>query len=257
MAPTAEPAASQTATDGILRFIESGESESLSAAEILSWALKNFHPKIALACSFGAPEGLALLDMLQRIEPGSRVFVLDTGRLPQATYDLIDRVRERYGVRIEVVFPRAEDVQKLVGDRGLNLFYESVESRQLCCRIRKVEPLNRHLSGLEAWITGLRREQTANRSGAPKVEIDSAHGGIVKVNPIADWDAEAVWRYIRTHDVPVNRLHTRGYPSVGCDPCSRAVPPGGDPRSGRWWWEQEGDRECGIHVIEEEQGSGI
>ena len=146
MAPTAEPAASQTATDGILRFIESGESESLRAPEILSWALKNFHPKIALACSFGAPEGLAVLDMLQRIEPGSRVFVLDTGRLPQATYDLIDRVRERYGVRIEVVFPRAEDVQKLVGDRGLNLFFESVESRQLCCRIRKVEPLGRYLS---------------------------------------------------------------------------------------------------------------
>jgi phosphoadenosine phosphosulfate reductase len=256
MAHTVEPLASQALSDGILRFIASGEAESLEAPEILSWAIKNFHPNLALACSFGAPEGMAVLDMLQRIEPGSRVFVLDTGRLPQATYDLIDRVRERYAKRIEVLFPQAEDVQKLVAERGLNLFYESVESRQLCCRIRKVEPLNRYLSGLEAWITGLRRDQTANRSEAPKVEIDSAHGGIVKVNPIADWDADAVWRYIRSHDVPVNRLHAEGYPSVGCDPCSRAVPAGADPRSGRWWWEQEGDRECGIHV-EEEQGSGI
>ena len=257
MAHAIESAPYQAPADAILRFIESGEAESLSASEILSWALKNFHPSLALACSFGAPEGLALLDMLQRIETESRVFVLDTGRLPQATYDLIDRVRERYSKRVEVVFPQAEDVQKLVAERGLNLFYESVECRQLCCRIRKVEPLNRYLSGLDAWISGLRRDQTANRGDAPKVEIDAAHGGIVKVNPIADWDDDAVWRYIRTHDVPVNRLHAEGYPSVGCDPCSRAVPPGGDPRSGRWWWEQEGDRECGIHVVQEEQGSGI
>jgi phosphoadenosine phosphosulfate reductase len=257
MGQTVEQLASRRRSDGLLGFIESGEAEALSPEEILSWAVKNFHPNLALACSFGAPEGLAVLDMLQRIEPRARVFVLDTGRLPQATYDLIDRVRERYRLRVEVVFPRAEDVQKLVSDRGLNLFYESVEARQLCCRIRKVEPLNRYLSGLEAWITGLRREQTRNRSEAPKVEIDAGHGGIVKVNPIADWDADAVWRYVRAHDVPVNRLHAQGYPSVGCDPCSRAVPPGADPRSGRWWWEQEGDRECGIHVVQEEQGSGI
>ncbi len=252
-----QPSSAQTASDATLRFIESGEAESLSASEILIWALKNFHPNIGLACSFGAPEGLAVLDMMQRIEPESRVFVLDTGRLPQATYDLIDRVRERYRKRIEVLFPRAEDVSKLVSERGLNLFYESVGARQLCCRIRKVEPLNRHLATLEAWITGLRRDQTASRSDAPKVEIDAAHGGIVKVNPIADWDHDAVWRYIRANDVPVNRLHAEGYPSVGCDPCSRAVPAGADPRSGRWWWELEGDRECGIHLVEEEQGSGI
>ena len=163
------PTSQNLISDKVLRFIESGDAETLSPQEILTWALKNFHPSLALACSFGAPEGLALLDMLQRIEPETRVFVLDTGRLPQATYDLIDRVRERYGKRVEVVFPQAEDVQKLVAERGLNLFYESVESRQLCCRIRKVEPLNRYLSGLDAWISGLRRDQTASRTDAPKV----------------------------------------------------------------------------------------
>jgi phosphoadenosine phosphosulfate reductase len=236
MAEMVEPGQAQSSSDRLLRFIESGEAELLRAPDILSWALKNFHPNIALACSFGAPEGLAVLDMMHRIEPEARVFVLDTGRLPQATYDLIDRVRERYRMRVEVVFPRAEDVQKM---------------------IRKVEPLNRQLSGLDAWITGLRRDQTASRTDAPKVEIDAAHAGIVKVNPIADWDVGEVWRYVRAHDVPVSRLHAQGYPSVGCDPCSRAVPPGGDPRSGRWWWEQQGDRECGIHVVQEEQGSGI
>jgi len=257
MAQPLLPEPSPTPLPGVLRLIESGEAESWDAAKILSWAVENFHPSLALACSFGAAEGLAVFDMLHRIEPAARVFVLDTGRLPQATYDLIDRVRDRYGVKVEVLFPRAEDVAAMLGEHGHNLFYESVANRQLCCRIRKVEPLNRHLAGLEAWVTGLRRDQTARRSGAPKIEIDAAHGGIVKINPIADWSHDDVWRYVRAHDVPVNRLHAQGYPSVGCAPCSRAVPVGADPRSGRWWWEQAGDRECGIHVIQEEQGSGI
>jgi phosphoadenosine phosphosulfate reductase len=212
---------------------------------------------VALSCSFGAPEGLAVLDMMQRIDPSARVFVLDTGRLPQATYDLIDRVRDRYDAEVEVLFPRAEDVQEMVRSRGLNLFYESVANRELCCRIRKVEPLNRHLATLDAWVTGLRRDQTANRAEVRKVERDAAHGGMIKINPIADWSREQVMQYVHAHDVPINRLHAEGYPSVGCDPCSRAVAPGDDPRSGRWWWEQGGSQECGIHLIEEEKGSGI
>ena len=247
----------RTPSAGVLSLIESRQAESWDASKILTWAVENFHPSLALACSFGAAEGLAVFDILHPIEPGARVFVLDTGRLPQATHDLIDRVRERYGAQVEVLFPRGEDVAAMVRERGQNLFYESVANRQLCCRIRKVEPLNRHLAGLEAWVTGLRRDQTANRSSAPKIEIDAAHGGIVKVNPIADWTHDEVWRYVRAHDLPVNRLHAQGYPSVGCAPCSRAVPVGADPRSGRWWWEQGGDRECGIHVVQEEQGSGI
>jgi phosphoadenosine phosphosulfate reductase len=240
-----------------LQFIESGEAESLSAQDILTWAIKNYAPNISLACSFGAPEGLALLDMMQRIDPASRVFVLDTGRLPQATHDLIDRVRDRYDVQVEVLFPRAQAVEEMVHREGLNLFYESVEKRQLCCRVRKVEPLERHLAGLDAWVSGLRRDQNVTRTDTPKLEIDSARGGIVKVNPIADWTREDVLAYVAAHDVPTNRLHAEGYPSVGCAPCSRAIVPGDDARAGRWWWENADTKECGIHVGEENEGSGI
>ncbi len=241
--------------DDTLEYIQSGVAESLSPQEILTWGLENFGDKIALSCSFGAPEGLALLDMMHRIDPASRVFVLDTGRLPQATYDLIGRVRDRYDKTVEVIFPDAERVQAMVRDGGLNLFYESVEKRELCCRVRKVEPLNRLLSGLDAWVTGLRRDQSRLREKTPKVEIDRAHAGIAKLNPIADWSHEQVLDYVREHEVPINRLHAEGYPSVGCEPCSRAIGPGDDLRSGRWWWENSDLKECGIHL--EEKGSGI
>jgi phosphoadenosine phosphosulfate reductase len=242
--------------DDILRFIESGQAEALGPQELLTWGIKKFAPKIALSCSFGAPEGLVLLDMMHRIDPASRVFVLDTGRLPQATHDLIDRVRDRYDKTVEVIFPSAEDVQAMVRAKGMNLFYESVENRQLCCRIRKVEPLRRYLAGLDAWVAGLRRDQGVTREETPKLQLDKVNGGIVKLNPIADWTHAQVLEYVRVHDVPTNRLHAQGYPSVGCDPCSRAIAPGDDPRAGRWWWEHPETRECGIHV-EEEKGSGI
>lgn len=243
--------------DSVLEVITSGAAESWNAPEILGWAIKNFAPNLALSCSFGAREGMVLLDMMHRIDPASRVFSLDTGRIPQETYDLMDRVRDRYGVRVEVIFPRAEDVEAMVSEAGLNLFYESIEKRQRCCRIRKVEPLRRYLAGLDAWVSGLRREQNVTRTDTPKVEIDEAHGGIVKLNPLADWSADQVLEYVREHRVPVNRLHGEGYPTIGCAPCSRAVAPGDDPRSGRWWWENPETRECGIHVDEEDQGSGI
>jgi len=243
--------------DAIQRFVESGQGESLDPQQLLTWALKTFAPKIALSCSFGAPEGLVLLDMMHRIDPAARVFVLDTGRLPQATYDLIDRVRDRYDKRVEVIFPEARAVETMVQTKGMNLFYESIENRQLCCRLRKVEPLNRYLAGLDAWVTGLRRDQGVTREDTAKVQIDAQHGGIVKVNPIADWTHDQVQGYVRQHNVPTNRLHAEGYPSVGCDPCSRAIKPGDDPRAGRWWWESPETRECGIHVDEQEKGSGI
>jgi phosphoadenosine phosphosulfate reductase len=241
---------------GTLRFVESGAAEALSAQEILTWALKNFAPHISLACSFGAPEGLVVLDLMHRIDPASRVFVLDTGRLHPATYELIERVRERYDKPVELVFPRAEDVSSMVQREGQNLFYDSVEKRQLCCRIRKVEPLERYLSGLDAWVTGLRRDQNVTRSDTPKVEIDGRRG-IVKVNPIADWTREDVLAYAAEREIVTNRLHAEGYPSVGCAPCSRAIRAGEDARAGRWWWEQPDMKECGIHVGEESQGSGI
>ena len=243
--------------DKLLRFVASSETDSLSPQEILTWTLKNFQPRIALSCSFGAPEGLVLLDMMHRIDPASRVFVLDTGRLPQETHDLIDRVRERYDKPVEVVFPRSDDVESMLRAHGTNLFYDSIEQRQLCCRIRKVEPLSRVLSDLDAWVTGLRRDQNVTRHNTPKVHVDYVHGGIIKVNPIADWTHDQVMSYVAAYDVPTNRLHAQGYPSVGCAPCSRAVSAGADPRSGRWWWEQAETRECGIHAGEEEQGSGI
>ncbi len=237
----------------ILRFIEANAAESLSPQEILTWAIKNFQPGIALSCSFGAPEGLAILDMMHRIDSDSRVFVLDTGRIPQATYDLMDRVRDRYDKEIEVIFPEAEAVEKMVRSRGMNLFYEAIENRQLCCRIRKVEPLNRYLSTLNAWVSGLRRDQNVTRRDTAKVEIDYIHGGLVKVNPIADWSRDDILGYVKAQNVPINRLHAEGYPSVGCEPCSRAIRPGEDERAGRWWWESADTRECGIHVA----GEGI
>jgi phosphoadenosine phosphosulfate reductase len=237
----------------VLRFIKDGEAESLSPQEILTWAIKNFQPGIALSCSFGAPEGLAILDMMHRIDSSSRVFVLDTGRIPQATYDLMDRVRDRYGKEIEVIFPEADAVQTMVRAKGMNLFYESIENRQLCCRIRKVEPLNRYLATLDAWVSGLRRDQNVTRRDTAKVELDFIHGGIVKVNPIADWTRDDILGYVKAQNVPINRLHAEGYPSVGCEPCSRAIRPGEDERAGRWWWESADTRECGIHVA----GEGI
>lgn len=237
----------------VLRFIKDAEAESLSPQEILTWAIKNFQPGIALSCSFGAPEGLAIIDMMHRIDSDSRVFVLDTGRIPQATYDLMDRVRDRYGKEIEVIFPEAEAVQTMVRSKGMNLFYESIENRQLCCRMRKVEPLNRYLSTLDAWVSGLRRDTNVTRKDTAKVELDYIHGGIVKVNPIADWTRDDILGYVKAQNVPINRLHAEGYPSVGCEPCSRAIRPGEDERAGRWWWESADTRECGIHV----SGEGI
>lgn len=256
--PFASPRSQKIQSDNrLLDEIRTGRLEDLDALAILTWSIENFAPRLALSCSFGAPEGMVLLDMWKRIDPAVRVFTLDTGRLPQATYDLMDRVRDRYDVAIEVIFPRAEEVETMVRANGLNLFYESVEKRQLCCRIRKVEPLKRYLRGLDAWLSGLRREQNVTREETRKVALDPSHGGIPKINPIVDWSHDDVWRYVREHDVPVNRLHAVGYPSVGCDPCSRAIQPGDDLRAGRWWWESADTRECGIHVDEEKEGSGI
>jgi phosphoadenosine phosphosulfate reductase len=160
-------------------------------------------------------------------------------------------VRERYGVQIEVFFPEAGAVQKLVRENGVNLFYDSVEQRKSCCLVRKVEPLNRALKNLDAWMTGLRREQAISRADVRKIELDRDHGDIVKINPLADWSHDEVWGYIRKHDVPYNRLHKQGFPSIGCAPCTRAVKPGEDLRAGRWWWENSNSKECGLHASAE------
>jgi len=224
----------------------SRQFEEWSPQWILKWGLDTFHPKIALASSFGA-EDMVLIDMLRRLNPDARVFTIETGRLHQETYELMDRVRERYGP-IEVYYPDTGRLEAMVREHGVNLFYRSMELRRLCCSVRKVEPLTRALSGLEAWITGLRREQSQTRVDVKKIEEDRVHEGIVKLNPLADWSSEDVWRYIRENSVPYNKLHDQGYPSIGCEPCTRAVKPGEDPRAGRWWWEPRDQSECGLHV---------
>lgn len=222
--------------------------EAMSAEDVLRWSLRRFGRRIALSTAFG-PEGMVLIDMLSRIDPTARIFTIDTQRLPTETYSLMDRVRDQYGVTFEVYYPRPDNVDKLTTQYGFTPFYKSVGLRKLCCNVRKVEPLRRALADLDAWITAIRRDQVSTRAGAGKVEIDDKHGGIVKVNPLADWSSEQVWAYIRTHDVPYNELHDRGYPSIGCASCTRAVAPGDDPRSGRWWWEADRQgAECGIHT---------
>jgi phosphoadenosine phosphosulfate reductase len=214
--------------------------------ELLRWALSQFGRTIALAWS-GA-EDVAVLDMMHRIDPkAARIFTLDTGRLNPETYDLIDRVRGKYGLEIEVVFPDARAVESMVRAKGVNLFFHSLENRQECCRVRKVEPLNRVLSTLDGWITGARRSQSVTRQDLRKIELDAEHGGIVKLNPLADWSTAQVFDYLKEKDVPKNRLHDQGYPSIGCAPCTRAVRPGEEERSGRWWWENPDSKECGLH----------
>ena len=201
----------------------------------------------AFASSFGA-EDMVLTDLIAREFPGIKVFTLDTGRLPRETLDLMSAVRARYGLRVSVYTPISEIVEDFVARKGLNAFYDSVENRKSCCYIRKVEPLARALVGKKAWLTGLRREQAASRHAVAESESDEAHGN-TKFNPLADWTEADVWAYLRANAVPYNKLHDRGYPSIGCEPCTRAVKPGEDPRAGRWWWENEaGQKECGLHV---------
>lgn len=221
--------------------------ENKKSQEILKWALDTFHSRLALSSSFSI-EDVALIGMLSKINPKFRVFTLDTGRLNQETYSLIDRIRMRYNVQIEVYYPNTASVEKMVIEHGMNLFYGSVTHRRLCCNIRKVEPLMRALSGLDAWITGLRREQSVTRTEVKKIEIDEAHRNIIKINPLADWSNEQVWNYVKKNKVPYNPLYDKGYTSIGCEPCTRPIKPEEDIRAGRWWWESPDEKECGLHV---------
>ena len=203
------------------------------------------HAPAVLASSFGA-EDMVLTDLIARLALPIAVFTLDTGRLPEETYALIDRVRERYGVPIEVHYPDVRTLEDYVRANGVNAFYRSVELRRSCCAIRKTAPLARALAGRGAWITGQRRAQSMTRADIAAEEFDAQHG-LPKFNPLAAWSEDEVWSYVADHDVPVNPLHARGYPSIGCAPCTRAIEPGEDIRAGRWWWENPEQRECGLH----------
>ncbi len=228
------------------------EFERSSPEEILAWASENLGRSVALATSFQI-QGMVLVDMFAKTDPGARIFTLDTGRLHSHTYDVMDRTREKYDISIEVLFPDTAEVEEMVRERGVNLFRKSVENRRLCCQVRKTNPLNGYLKTLDAWITSIRADQTEQRSDSSRFEIDYLHGGMLKINPILDWTTDQVWDYVRKNDVPYNKLHDMGYPSIGCDPCTRAVEEGEDPRAGRWWWEQGSDKECGIHFSHEPQ----
>lgn len=217
------------------------------AETVIRWVLERFHPRIALATSLQAEE-MVILDIAWKTNPGVRVFTLDTGRLHEETYMIMEQIREKYGISVESYFPQRQAVEALERERGFYSFRRSVEERKYCCGIRKVEPLGRAVNGLDAWITGLRREQAVTRGMVGKVEADESHGGIIKVNPLADWSGEQVWDYIRAHDIPYNALHDVGFPSIGCAPCTRAIKPGEDIRAGRWWWEMPETKECGLHV---------
>ncbi len=215
--------------------------------DALRWAFGTLHDKVAKASSFGA-EDAVITDMMIKLNPKARFFTLDTGRLNQETYDVMDRASKKYNIRFEVMFPDTEEVQQMVRAKGINLFYESVDNRKLCCEIRKVKPLNKILSTLDGWITGLRHDQNENRQKASMVEIDKMHGGILKINPLVDWTWEQTLNYVKEHDLPYNKLLDMGYTSIGCEPCTRAIKPGEDLRAGRWWWESDTHKECGLHM---------
>jgi len=216
--------------------------------DLIRKASRRHGKKIVYSCSFGA-EDMVLLDLICKSSPGMRIITLDTGRLPQATHDLMDECRGHYGIDIDIIFPDRTEVEEMVNSRGSNLFYHSVENRKLCCEIRKVRPLRRALQGMEAWITGITRDQSKDRGQMQAVEDDSVFG-LIKYNPLIEWTLQDVWAYIRANGVPYSRLHDKHYASIGCEPCTRAITEGEDPRAGRWWWEEKGDAaaECGLHM---------
>jgi len=225
------------------------ELDGKSPVEIISWAIENFGTgNMALASSMSAEDQL-LTDMLLKIAPSFTVFTLDTGRLPQETFAVIAETARKYCVKVEIVFPEASQVEAMVNDSGPNLFFDSHEKRKRCCLVRKIVPLGRKLASLKvnAWICGLRSEQSPTRAAVQAVEWDSTFN-LFKINPLANWTERQVWDYIHDHNVPYNKLHDAGYPSIGCACCTRAVALGEDVRSGRWWWEQPEHKECGLHL---------
>lgn len=216
-----------------------------SPEEVLAFFLREFPETSALSSSLSY-EDQTLTDMMVRINNKARIFTLDTGRQFPETYDLIDRTNIQYGIKLEIYFPDFNKVQEMVRAHGINLFYDSVEFRHLCCNIRKVEPLKRALQGVEIWISGLRREQSVTRANMQMVEYDEADD-VIKLNPLILWSEQQVKDYVRENGVPYNKLHDCGFPSIGCQPCTRAVGPDENIRAGRWWWEDPDHRECGLH----------
>lgn len=225
-----------------------GRLESATPAEVLKWADSQFGKRAAQMSSFGL-EDVALFDMYWRVNPEARIMTLDTWRLPTETYTVMDQIQLKYRTKVEFFQPDPDAVRAMVEEKGFNLFYRGRENRIACCHVRKVEPLARALSDLDAWVTGLRRDQGMERGTIDIVEWDDAHENY-KINPLANWTFEQVKQYVDENDVPYNELHDKGYPSIGCAPCTRAIEPGEDLRAGRWWWEGDPNaKECGLHIV--------
>lgn len=234
-------------TEELKQQIESMNQEWKDRApeEALAYFLEQFGSRIVLSSSLGL-EDQVLTDMVLKIRPATPVFTLDTGRLFPETFELIAETNEKYGTRMKVYFPDTAEVERMVTARGINLFYESIENRKLCCGVRKVAQLPRAFEGMSAWICGLRKDQSVTRFFKQMVEWDEGNG-MIKINPLIEWSEKQVWDYIREHEVPYNKLHDKGFPSIGCQPCTRAVKEGEDVRAGRWWWETPEQKECGLH----------
>jgi phosphoadenosine phosphosulfate reductase len=216
-----------------------------SSQEVIEWFLKDFEGKVAFSTSLGA-EDQVITQMIAQVGVPADIFTLDTGRLFPETYNLLDLTSKKYDLNIKVMFPDASRVENMVNEKGINLFYDSIENRKLCCHIRKIEPLKRAFAGLDAWICGLRREQSVTRRDMRLVEWDE-NNDLIKVNPLIEWTETELWDYIKANHIPYNKLHDTGFPSIGCQPCTRAILPGEDVRAGRWWWENPETRECGLH----------
>ncbi len=216
-----------------------------SAIEILTYFIKEYNGTIALGSSLGL-EDQVLTDMIANIDPSTKIFTLDTGRVFPETYKTLQETNKKYSINVEVYFPNSEKVERMVNEKGINLFYDSIENRKTCCHIRKIEPLRRAMTNIDVWVTGIRREQSITRILNEVVEYDAINNKI-KINPLLDWTEKDLWDYIKKYDVPYNALHEQGFPSIGCEPCTRAIKEGEDIRAGRWWWETPEQKECGLH----------
>lgn len=236
------PATSPELTEALVASVQAKRAQVVA---LLQAAVTEF-PAITFANSYGA-EDMVLTDIIAKAQLGIEIFSLDTGRLPAETYTLMGEVEQHYAVKPVVFFPKHDSVEHYVRNHGINAFYESIALRKDCCHMRKVEPLQRALSGKQAWVTGMRAEQAATRASLPVREFDAGNK-LEKFNPLSDWTEQEVWAYIRLNEVPFNALHEQFYPSIGCAPCTRAVAMGEDIRAGRWWWEDPNSKECGLHV---------
>ncbi len=216
------------------------------AVEILKFVSGEFKQKICFASSLGL-EDQVITHLIADNQLPLEIFTLDTGRMFPETYEVIEKTQARYNIKISIYFPDANDVENMVNEKGINLFYHSIENRKLCCGIRKIKPLKRALDGMDAWVTGLRREQSPTRKDMKVVEWDEVNK-LIKVNPLLEWNEKQTWDFINQNKIPYNTLHDKGFPSIGCQPCTRAIMPGEDMRSGRWWWENPETKECGLHA---------